>query len=157
MEKENNYPTWLVPVETAIRLKEIGFNEYCVHYTRVVKNADETLEKIIRVCYDHYGRMTPGIRNSDHIDTETTIGVSVPTWEQVLEWFRAKGYHSSLRTYVPIDAEEFRFRYDIVTKNGYEEDFSPECFKTYEKARKELINSLIGFYKSNAETLKENK
>ena len=24
--KENNYPSWLVPVETAKKLKEIGFN-----------------------------------------------------------------------------------------------------------------------------------
>lgn len=160
MEKENNYPTWLVPVETAIRLKEIGFNEYCVHYTRVVKNADETLEKIIRVCYDHYGRMTPGIRNSDHIDTETTIGVSVPTWEQVLEWFRENNLIGTIEYEdFNIDDKTYYYAYCIMNKLGKVLFYSPNynTYETYEEAREELINHLIRFYKTNTETLKENK
>ena len=30
--KNNNYPTWLVPIEIAKELKEIGFNEPCLYY-----------------------------------------------------------------------------------------------------------------------------
>lgn len=160
MEKENNYPTWLVPVETAIRLKEIGFNEYCVHYTRVAKNADETLEKIISVCHDHYGRMTPGIRNSGHIDTETTIGVSIPTWEQVLEWFRGKNLIGTIEyeDFYP-DDKTCDYAYCIMNKLGKVLFYSPNynTYETYEEARKALINHLIRFYKTNMETLKENK
>ena len=35
----NNYPSWLVPIDTAKRLKEIGFNECCPFF--VYPNDDE--------------------------------------------------------------------------------------------------------------------
>ena len=33
--ENNEHPTWLVPIDIAEELKEIGFNEPCNHYVRI--------------------------------------------------------------------------------------------------------------------------
>ena len=134
------YPTWLVSVEQAKKLKEIGFDEYCVFYTRVHK--DEISDCLISVCYDHYGRMTTGVRNRGHIDIDTSFGVSLPTWEQVLEWFREKGFRISLENHE--DSTKFMF-YNMEINEG--KHFKGE-YSNYEEAREALVNKLIEVYGS---------
>ena len=114
--KTNNYPSWLVSVEQAKKLKEIGFDEYCVFYTRVLKNG-ETSNYTISVCRDTYDKIIPGIRNKDHIDTDNTFGISLPTFEQVFEWFRNKGFRILLENHE--DSTSFMF-YNMKIKEAYE-------------------------------------
>lgn len=139
--KTNNYPSWLVLIEQAKKLKEIGFDEYCIFYTRVPKK-DEISGYIISVCHDPYDRMTSGIRNRDHIDTNTTFGVSIPTWEQVLEWFRKKGFRISLENHE--DSTKFMF-YNMKINEG--KHFKGE-YSNYEEAREALVNKLIEVYEN---------
>ena len=137
--KTNDYPNWLVSVEQAKRLKEIGFDEYCVFYTRVLKKG-ETSNYIISVCHDTYDKIIPGIRNKDHIDTDNTFGISLPIFEQIFEWFRNKGFRISLENHE--DSTKFMF-YNMKINEG--KHFKGE-FSNYEKAREALLNKLIEIY-----------
>ena len=142
--KTNNYPNWLVSVEQAIKLKEIGFEEDCVFYTRVPKKRKENLECVISVCHDPYDRILSGINNRHHIETTTTFGVSIPTWEQVLEWFRGKGlfgYVDKL-TFVKDEGVCNRFCAKGISF------LVAGSFSSYEEAREVLINKLIEVYEN---------
>ena len=132
------YPTWLVPLDIAKKLKEIGFKEKCLcywheHFHRIECSTDDEE----RLCPEYYDYNT---------DESTT---SLPTWEQVFEWFRSKGYHSTLHTYsVMLDnVEEFRFYYEINSEFDYIAD-TEEYYKTYEEAQKECLKALIQTYKT---------
>ena len=140
--KINSYHNWLVPLEIAKKIKEIGFDEYCIFYTRVPQK-DDISGYIISVCHDPYDRIIPGMRNRDHIDTNTTFGVSLPTFEQVFEWFREKGFQSHIE--YTLDNSMFKISISglfLQTKDSY--------FKTYEEAREALVNKLIEFYEHNS-------
>lgn len=73
--KTNNYPNWLVPIKTAKKLKEIGFDEPCL------LSYDLTLETNFQLSGD-LGYCTFSINDFDNGD--------IPTWEQVIEWFIEK-------------------------------------------------------------------
>ena len=80
-------------------------------YTRVSVNDTYTPAYNISVCNDNYNRMAPGIKNEKLSETETIIAISLPTWEQVLEWFRNKGF---------IGTVEYK---DFYSENNYEYAF----------------------------------
>ena len=144
--KTNNYPNWLVSVEQAIKLKEIGFEEDCVFYTRVPKKRKENLECVISVCHDPYDRILSGINNRHHIETTTTFGVSIPTWEQVLEWFRGKGFIGVIDYY--FDEEKNRPFYKGSIKNFHGElIFEATEIGEYKEAREWLVYQLIDEWK----------
>ena len=94
VEKEN-YPSWLVPVNIAKELKEIGFNEYCPFIVYPNDN-DVVISGTVTVKEDwldedNYGEVIIdlpvwkcGTFNKYNFQT-------VPTWEQAFEWFRKKG------------------------------------------------------------------
>ena len=62
-----------------------------------------------------------------------------PTWEQVFEWFRSKGFHS----YIEYTSDNNLFKINIV---GVLLHTNMSYFETYEKAREALINKLIEIY-----------
>ena len=149
--KVNSYHNWLVPIEIAKKLKEIGFDEYCIFYTRVPRK-DEISGYVISVCHDAYDRIIPGIRNKDHIDTDTTFGVSLPTFEQVFEWFREKGLVGTIEyeDFI-LDDKTCYHAYRITDKLGDILFYSPNyrTYETYEEAREALAIKLIEFYENN--------
>ena len=84
---ENNYTNWLVPLNIALQLKGVGFDEICVCYGRIVYNKISNKKYIPYVSHNFYSKLK-GIKNSEHINDDITFGISIPTWEQVFAWFR---------------------------------------------------------------------
>ena len=143
--KTNSYPNWLVSLEQAKKLIEIGFDEYCVFYTRVPKK-DEISGYTISVCHDPHDRIIPGMRNRDHIDTNTTFGISLPTWEQVLEWFREKGLVAVIVTNEILNEGDPLYFPSVDDLDG--DYYTLNSYHTYEEARDAVFNKLIEVYKN---------
>ena len=178
----NNYPSWLVPIELAVKLKEIGFNEYCPFF--VYPNDDEVfISGTVTVEEDWLDEDNCG---------EVIIDLSVikcgkfnklnfqtiPTWEQVFAWFRKKGLHSHIVTYCtnlnthktdsvnsesPVTFYKYYKGKDAIGTYFFEKrecnlTFSYSTFTSYESAREALINSLIEDYiKQKNEKERRNK
>jgi len=123
--KNNNYPTWLVPLEIAKELKEIWFDMVCQNW--------QAYESFVSVNFTYLDRY-----RKNNYDVTT-----IPTWEQVFEWFREKGFRITLINYE--DISKFSF-YNMKIRGGV---YYAGAFNTYEEARKELINKLIETYKTN--------
>ena len=70
---------------------------------------------------------------------------SIPSYEQVFEWFREKGYIGTIN-FVYIDKNNFYYKLRI---NGKCNFINEEKFTNYEEAREELVKILIETYKTN--------
>nr|DAK72015.1 MAG TPA: hypothetical protein [Caudoviricetes sp.] len=133
--KNNNYPTWLVPIEIAKELKEIGFKEKCLCYWHEYFHRIEcSTDDEDRLCPEYYDYNT---------DESTT---SLPTWEQVFEWFREKGYHGVIAARGEDGENEYSYCIDYL--NELSSDFEQDSHLTYEEAREALVKALIRTYKS---------
>lgn len=127
--KNNNYPTWLVPLDIAQELKEIGFDTPCSFYYD---------EKLLKISPWHDEEFAVTNWN----DKLFRYCVSIPTWEQVFEWFREKGFRISLENHE--DSTKFMF-YNMKINEG--KHFKGE-FSNYEEAREALVKALIQTYKN---------
>lgn len=126
--KNNNYPNWLVPLEIAKELKEIGFDMVCQNW--------QAYESFVSVNFTYLDRY-----RKNNYDVTT-----IPTWEQVFKWFRDRKYYGTLNTYsANTDKDGFSFYCEINYNNQYIKVYS----KTYEEAREELVKTLIETYKTN--------
>ncbi|WP_277010630.1 hypothetical protein [Capnocytophaga granulosa] len=134
--KNNNYPTWLVPIEIAKELKEIGFNEPCIFsYSEGIG---------ITACLRYGSGEEPYI--SDFIvggNTPNSPYIDLPTYEQVFEWFREKGLYSFLRVNIP----DLSVSYFIYDKDGYIEENGHR--NTYKDAQNDCVEELIKIYKEH--------
>lgn len=166
----NKYPSWLVPLEIAVKLKKIGFNEACPFI--VYPNDDEVV--------------ISGVTNLevDDIDEDGNAEIcvdlvvtqcyafnkynfqTIPTWEQVFEWFRERGLHSYIEVcctdlnswedaYSRLEKPVTFYKYYkgknavgtffFKQRNG-NLTYSHNIFTSYEEAREALVNSLIEDY-----------
>ena len=138
--KTNNYPNWLVPLEIAKELKEIGFDIPCAF---VLTNKDKI-------------GFTTNESNQYHLFEELDLNsnsesslVCIPTYEQVFEWFREKGFRIFLENHE--DSTKFMF-YNMEINDG--KHFKGE-FSNYEEAREALVNRLIKEYTEYEQAKKE--
>ena len=140
--KNSNYPNWLVPLDIAIKLKEIGFDKpspFVLQYGEVQ----------ILTCYDfwHAGVIDIEVtidKDLERVNSdETTV---VPTWEQVFEWFREKGYHGIIA--VRYEDGDDQYSYCIEFLDELITDFNQANPLTYEDAREALVKALIQTYKN---------
>lgn len=131
--KSDKYPSWLVTKDIAKKLKEIGYNEECYfelnEENKVVIEIDIMEDSSIIDVTD----LIP--YKNDYYCTQ-----SVPTWTEVLEWFRK-------RNLVGLVTHRYRSKND----NGFSFeilDIETEIFvyETYEEAREALIEKLIEIY-----------
>lgn len=136
----NNYPNWLVNVGQSKRLKEIGFDIPCAF---VLTNKD-------RIGF------TTNESNQYHLFEELDLNsnsesslVCIPTYEQVFEWFREKGFRIFLENHE--DSTKFMF-YNMEINDG--KHFKGE-FSNYEEAREALVNRLIKEYTEYEQAKKE--
>nr|DAV67779.1 MAG TPA: hypothetical protein [Caudoviricetes sp.] len=130
--KNNNYPNWLVPFKIAKELKNIGFYKKCYFN----KDTDGVyIESILKA--SERGEFLAKIYTCDIESSYYTI---IPTWEQVFEWFRDKGLHS----HIEYTCDNDLFKINII---GMLLNTNKSYFKTYEEARKALINELINIKK----------
>ena len=138
----NNYPNWLVSVEQAKRLKEIGFDKECHFFYNFYEDVNELCcysdiseEKAKALFPNEYNKNSDGYY----------MYLSIPSHEQVFEWFREKGFIGAVR-YLPILGKKI-YIYEIfqiyMRFVSYEEEFP-----TYEEAREALVNKLIEIYEN---------
>ena len=135
--KNNNYPTWLVPLDIAIILKEIDFNERCL-FAFDTQNNDLYLiqrEKKDCVWYEDISLLYEPV-----VPTDSFL---VPTWEQVLEWFRSKGLFGYVDKLTLVKNKEV-YKFYVKGINNIISD----AFNSYEEAREALVKALIQTYKS---------
>lgn len=134
--KNNNYPNWLVSLEIAKELKEIGFKEECLCYWyEPVQRVECSTDEDERLCPEYY----------DYNTDETTT--SLPTWEQVFEWFRERGYHGIIAV-GDESGEVNEYSYCIDYLNELSSNFEQDSHLTYEEAREALVKALIQTYKN---------
>ena len=137
--KNYEYPNWLVSLEIAKELKEIGFNEPCIFsYSEGIG---------ITACLRYGSGEEPYI--SDFIvggNTPNSPYIDLPTYEQVFEWFREKGYHGVIAVRYEDGDDEYSYRIEFLDE--LITDFNQDNPLTYEEAREELVKTLIQTYKN---------
>ncbi|WP_454956902.1 hypothetical protein [Capnocytophaga gingivalis] len=135
MNKEN-YPTWLVPLDIAKELKEIGFDKECIFTNSyLTENICFEIE-----CNDDYYLSFSDL--SLQKNTENNLA-TIPTWEQVFEWFRERGYYGNLKA-----TNKGTSAYIFYPKLDNGEFWEFDYKESYEEARKTLLLKLIDLYKT---------
>ena len=143
--KNNNYPNWLVPLDIAKKLKEIGFKENCCFEFSLDNGL--TLEINKREEEDTIIEIDDLLFCTNEIWQD----VSVPTWEQVFEWFREKGFDSyiGLENH-PYPDEGIYYYFEIskptlysINQLAFQGDFDD-----YNEVREALVKALIQTYKN---------
>lgn len=151
--KNNNYPTWLVPLEIAKELKAIGFNEPCL-----IENVETHSEdyNLINFEEDMCSDITVILEDVIFVENkklEDELGIykhfvlrtAIPTWEQVFEWFREKGYHGIIAVRYEDGDDQYSYRIEFLDE--LITDFNKYNPLTYEDARESLVKTLIQTYK----------
>ena len=152
--KNNNYLNWLVSLEIAKELKEIGFNEPCL-----VENVETHSEDYSFINFEEEMCSDVSVMLEDVVFVknqflEDELGIykhfvlktAIPTWEQVFEWFRSKGYHGVIAARGEDGENEYSYCIDYL--NELSSDFEQDSHLTYEEAREELVKALIQTYKN---------
>ena len=141
--KNYEYPTWLVPLDIAKELKEIGFDEPTLfHYYE--NDFDVTIET--NSYYDEgdaqgYLHFYISAFKEENFNRDKKC-ISLPTWEQVFAWFRKKNL-VGLVSYRYRDKNNKGFSFEIL-----DEDTNIFLYNTYEQAQEALVYKLIEIYKS---------
>ena len=145
--KNYEYPTWLVSLEISKELKAIGFDEPTLfHYYE--NDFDVTIET--NSYYDEgeaqgYLHFYISAFKEENFNRDKKC-ISLPTWEQVFEWFREKGYHGVIAARGEDGKNEYSYGIDYL--NELSSDFEQDSHLTYEEAREALVKALIRTYKN---------
>lgn len=139
--ENNNHPTWLVPLEIAKELKDIGFDEPCNHYVRI-SNDDIKL----KINHSSIGLVILK-RNSEYLNDDIASFVTIPTWEQVFEWFREKGLECFIEIEYQSTFEECCYYCYVITNPRGKTIDCKSYFDDYNEAREALVIELIQTYK----------
>lgn len=144
--ENKNHPNWLVPLEIARKLKEIGMTNSeilirndgtsCWYSNEEMYDYDNNGELIIYTALDASKWENPNL--------EPTY-----TWEQVFEWFREKEIVGTVR-YLPILGKKIYIYVINAPFVSCEEEFL-----SYEEAREALVNRLIKEYTEYEQAKKE--
>ena len=122
---------FLVPVEIAKELKEIGFDEQCLFYYR---NNNIYLEGSASVGFPDDPNEADFVATIDGLEEvvnqDGADWVIVPTYEQVFAWFRKKGLYGNIEA-----GSKYNSIY-IFSDNDL--DMGSNIYPTYEEAREEL-------------------
>lgn len=137
MNNKLNYPTWLVPIDIAKELKEIGFDEPCNHYVRI-SNDDIKL----KINHSSIGLVILK-RNSEYLNDDIASFVTIPTWTDVFAWFRARGLHHIIRYLLA-----HKLYFYAINETYYLKNKGSGIYDTYEEAQKECVKALIKTYKT---------
>lgn len=141
----NNNPSWLVPIETSRKLKDLGFNEPCIFsYSEGIG-----ITTCIRSGSGDEPNFTDFVIGGNSPGSPLT---DLPTYEQVLEWFRKKG----LVGWVECQCNPEMEYYTRIVKNGVNFYLKGrrKHYNSYEEARNVLLDKLILLYKESYESNK---
>lgn len=139
----------IVPIELALELKEIGFDEYCMFYYEHNKLAPR------------FGLESRDIKNKNHFkimrinahnilkSKSNKVDIAAPSYEQIFAWFRKKDlFHSIILTKDFIENDIF-FCCEI--RNSTADTITIFEMTTYEDARERLLKTLIKIYRNEKE------
>lgn len=155
-----NYPDFLVSPDIALALKKIGFrNENCLfkfnRFSGLIffnEKVDKTLDNsyVIISIEEFMKEMTIEEINNYHFHSDFGLSTDIPTWEQVFEWFREKGFDSYIGLEsLPYPDEGVYYYFEISKPTLYSIN-QLDCqgdFDDYNEAREVLVKTLIQTYK----------
>lgn len=140
---------FLVPVEIAKELNEIGFDKPCFFSfnEEVIGEIPLSFGKFLIKCNDHKAHLNGVIYG----DKKVTDSYPIPTYEQVFAWFREKGYQFQVGRVCFADEfiPEFWDNYYCEIYLKETDDTLKILTYTYEEARLDCIIELIKIYKEN--------
>lgn len=154
--KNKEYPFWLVSVEIAEELKQLGFEEPTMFY--LIDRSGQILLKPdnggVDLC-GVYSLELDEILLSDYNDESFNVRgtTSIPDFEQVLNWFRKRGIVGSVifKPSTELFKGEAYFWYETIKVWRKITTFSREEYIT---ARNELVMMMVECYKQNKPYLK---
>lgn len=132
--KTNNYPDWLVSVGQAKRLKKIGFDMPCQFFLPIKMYEDFDTNELE---FD--------FQKENH--NESVDYWSIPSNEQVIEWFIEKELIGVIDYFFDVLREKPLYKYEIKNIIGQVIFINKEVIETYNEAIGLLINQLIEIYK----------
>ena len=132
--KTNNYPDWLVSVGQAKRLKKIGFDMPCQFFLPIKMYEDFDTNELE---FD--------FQKENH--NESVDYWSIPSNEQVIEWFKEKELIGVIDYFFDVLREKPLYKYEIKNIIGQVIFINKEVIETYNEAIGLLINQLIEIYK----------
>lgn len=135
METNKNYPSWLVPIDIARKLKELGFKERCIFAY------DEQQGLTIETSRLHESVIAFDELLFDENDFDAVV--SVPTYEQVFEWFANKDW---LGVIISLDTSDYSYK--VVHRNVLVVDVKNTYIKSYSEIRERLVDVLISLYRA---------
>ena len=140
-----NYPTWLVPIEIAQQLKEIGFKEKCLFYSSMAITGTTTYEciEIEERIHNESPNCIELMELKKHNYNRVKGCVSLPTWTDVFAWFRARGLHHTIRYLLA-----HKLYFYAINETYYLKNKGSGIYDTYEEAQKECVKALIKTYKT---------
>ena len=135
MDTDKNYPSWLVPIDVARMLKRLGFKERCIFVY------DEQQGLTIETSRLHESV----IAFDELLFDENDFGdvVSIPTYEQVFEWFASRGWLG-----VIISLDTYDYSYKVIYRNVLVLDVKNTYIKSYSEIRERLVDVLISLYRA---------
>ena len=155
-----NYPDFLVSPDIALALKKIGFrNENCLfkfdRFSGLIffnEKVDKTLDNsyVIISIEEFMKEMTIEEINNYHFHSDFGLSTDIPTWEQVFQWFREKGFDSYIELEslpYPDEGVYYYFEISKPTLYGINQLYCQGDFDDYNEAREALIKELIQTYK----------
>ena len=125
---------YIINYETALKLKEIGFDEEC------------------EFIYDETGvraRMHSAYKNTK----EDTWNVTAPLYDQVLEWFRSKDYILVIDVFM---TNEGFYSVEVFSISRQIRIYQHQFINTYEEARQKGIDWIINKTKENGTVCNSN-
>ena len=131
-----NYPSWLVSVAQAKRLKKIGFDMPCQFFLPIKMYEDFDTKELE---FD--------FQKENH--NQSVDYWSIPSNEQVIEWFKEKELIGVIDYFFDMIREKPLYKYEIKNIIGQVIFINKEVTETYNKAIGNLINQLIETYKTN--------
>ena len=137
------YPSWLVSPDIAKELKEIGFDTPCYCYIALAISGKgyQCIEIGDRIHNEDYNSIE--LRDIKRINYNKQKGcISLPSWEEALSWFRAKGYYGNIEATGDVNSV-YIFYPELDNGEFWELDYK----ESYEEARETLLFKLIDLYK----------
>jgi len=125
----NNYPNWLVSVGPAKRLKKIGFDMPCQFFLPIKM-------------YEDFNTKELGFDFQKENYNKSVDYWSIPSYEQVLEWFRMKGFIGVVDYYFDKEKNSPFYRGSIKNFLG-ELLLEKDGIGEYNEAREWLVYKLI--------------
>ena len=135
-----DHEEFLVPIEIAKELKEIGFDKSCLfdyRYNNIYLEGSASVG--FSLDPDNTDFVAAIEQLCEFSNRDISDWVTIPTYEQVFAWFRKKGLYGNIEA-----GSKYNSIY-IFSDNDL--DMGSNIYPTYEEAREELLKRLIKIYK----------